>query len=94
MASELEDALVLANLVMDQGLGSDPDSDMTMLARQLIRQCEARDAYKRILTKYLAWVVAQTGSAHLDNWLIKTRSGLTPDELQILTNIEAERGAQ
>lgn len=44
--SELQEALALANRVLDRH-SSDPDDDIAVLARQLIRQHEALEWYKR-----------------------------------------------
>jgi hypothetical protein len=48
MADELHDALELANRLLDE-LNADPDDDLRMLSRQLTRQFESHQRYKRAL---------------------------------------------
>ena len=42
---ELQQALILANKILDR-INADPDDDLAILARQLIRQHELTDKYK------------------------------------------------
>lgn len=50
MGSELDDALFLANSVLDVP-NADPDDDIRTLARHLIRQYESHERYKQALTR-------------------------------------------
>lgn len=48
MAAELHDALELANRLLGEP-NADPDDDLRMLSRQLTRQFESHQRYKRAL---------------------------------------------
>lgn len=54
-------ALILAATVLDR-VNADPDDDLAVLARQLVRTSEANDLMRRELRKYGIWEVTNLGS--------------------------------
>lgn len=58
MASELDDALRLADKLLDAPM-ADPDDDLRMLSRQLRRQNEVYERYKLALTRANGYLIIQ-----------------------------------